>query len=168
MDVLHQFGIEPKLLLTQLVNFAIFFFVMWKWILPPVRKMMAERRTQIEEALKAADEAKKEVAAAQAARDEQRGTAKREAAQILEQAKEQAKAQTDQAITVAKEEAGRVLENAQAQITTEQAKAKAELRAEVAALTVETTRKVLTDVVTDADRKRLVKAAETKLKKAKV
>lgn len=166
MDILEQFGINGKLLLVQFINFAILVAVVWKFVLPRLTKLMDDRKTSIEEQLKAAEEARKEVEASREQREADRAKAEEEAAAILKEAKDAGERTRVELTNAAKRDADEIRRRADEQLAIEREKLREELRAEVAALTVETTRRVLTDVVKPADRKRMVSAAGAYLKKA--
>ncbi len=166
MDVLQQFGINGKLLFVQFINFAILVAVMWKLVLPRLTTLMDERKRSIEEQLKAAEAARKEVAASREQRAADRLQAEADAAAVLKEAKEAGERTRVELTNAAKRDADAIRRKADEQLAIEREKLREELRAEVAALTVETTRKVLTDVVKPSDRQRMVKAASSYLKKS--
>ena len=165
MEIASQFGIEGKLLIVQLINFAILALVIWKWILPRVTKLLDERRDSIAESLAAAEKAKAELAEAQDAREQELKKARAEAAEILKEAKETAKTQGVVLLNAAKADADKLVERTKAQLTADAERTRAELRAELAGLAVETTRRVLEDVVSPTDRKKLVSASIKRLDK---
>ena len=166
MDILEQFGINGKLLLVQFVNFAILVAVVWKFVLPRLTKLMEERKRSIEEQLKAAEDARKEVEASREQREADRAKSEEEAAAVLKEAKDAGERTRVELTNAAKRDADEIRKRADEQLAIEREKLREELRAEVAALTVETTRKVLTDVVKPTDRKRMVTAAGAYLKKS--
>ncbi|MFI5205711.1 MAG: ATP synthase F0 subunit B, partial [Candidatus Paceibacterales bacterium] len=55
MQIAQQFGIEPILLLAQIVNFLIILFVLKKFFYKPIVKMLEERKTKIKESMVNAD-----------------------------------------------------------------------------------------------------------------
>src|SRR5262245_13672557 len=54
---LGALGVEWNLFVAQLVNFAIVFFVMWKYVYTPLMKTLDERTARIEKGLKDAEAA---------------------------------------------------------------------------------------------------------------
>ncbi len=165
MDILQQFGINGKLLLVQFINFAILVAVVWKLVLPRITKLMDERKRSIEEQLKAAEEARQEVAASREQREADRLKAEEDATAVLKEAKEAGERTRVELTNAAKRDADAIRQRADEQLAIERTKLREELRAEVATLTVETARKVLTDVVKPTDQKKMVKAAGSYLKK---
>lgn len=165
MGILDQFGIEGKLLIVQLINFAILTFVMIRYIFPRASKMLEERKSSIESALKQADEARTEAERARVEHDASQKKAKAQAATILKEARQMAQTQSDTIVADARAESKKILEQAEARIKAEKEKLRTELRAEVADLTIETARKVLSRVVSPADTTRMVEAASAELSK---
>lgn len=165
MTILQQFGIEGKLLIVQLINFAIMAFVMIKFVYPRVSQLLSERKESIATALKQADEAKKEAATARADHETAVKQAKAEASQILKEARLTAQTQGAAIVEAAKTEGQKVAETTKAQLAAEQESLRTELRAELADLTIETTRRVLSSVVTEKDSQKMVAAAAHHLAK---
>jgi F-type H+-transporting ATPase subunit b len=62
MDILHEFGVQPILLLAQIVNFAILFFLLRKFLYGPLLKILEQRRNTIKESLKNAEKIEKQLA----------------------------------------------------------------------------------------------------------
>ena len=63
-ELIHQFGIDWRLLIAQAVNFFILFFVLWRFAYRPVLAILAERRKKIEEGLNMSEEAERKLAEA--------------------------------------------------------------------------------------------------------
>lgn len=165
MEILEQFGIEGKLLLVQFVNFAILLLVIWKFILPRLTTLMRDRERQVSDSLKQAEQARKDLAAAEAKRAEEREEARAEAERIVAEAKDIATGSARKILEEARRDAAALRGRTEAALGQEREALRSELHRELAVLTVETTRKVLTDVVKPVDQKRLVTAAERYLAK---
>jgi len=52
MEILKEFGIQPTLLLAQIVNFLIILFVLKKFFYKPIIKVLDARKKRIEVSLK--------------------------------------------------------------------------------------------------------------------
>jgi len=59
MEIFNQFGINPLLLLAQVVNFAVLLFILKRFLYKPILKVLEERKKRIEESLKNAEEIEK-------------------------------------------------------------------------------------------------------------
>jgi F-type H+-transporting ATPase subunit b len=86
--LLGTFGIDLKLFLAQLLNFAVVVFVLSKWVFKPLMKKMEERKAIVEEGLLKASQAN----------DALRG-AKESEAMIIKEARAQAKELVDEGKT---------------------------------------------------------------------
>lgn len=51
-ELIHQFGIDWRLLVAQVVNFFILFFVLYRFAYRPILSMLSERKRKIEEGMK--------------------------------------------------------------------------------------------------------------------
>lgn len=118
MEILTRFGIQPTLLLAQIVNFTIILFVLKKFFYKPITKALENRKRRIEESLKNADEIetrlkKTEEKTAQileSARSQSQNIiagANKEAQRIYETASLEARKLTDEAISKAREQIDR-------------------------------------------------------------
>src|SRR3990172_435545 len=56
MEILNSFGIQPVLLLAQIVNFLIIIALLRKFFYAPITKALEDRKKKIEESLKNSDE----------------------------------------------------------------------------------------------------------------
>ena len=130
-------------LIGQMAAFALFVLFCMKYVWPPMLAAMAERAEKIAAGLAAADRAGHDLELAQkkagqmlhGARDDAAGivaAANRRASQIVEDAKQQARA-----------EGGRLKEAAQAEIEQELNRAREQLRSQVAKLALAGAEKIL-------------------------
>ena len=74
----------------QLIGFAVIVFVAWKYAVPPIRKLMADRQEAIRTELAEYAEAEKKVAEADAEHAKALEEAKAEAKQVIEEARQDA------------------------------------------------------------------------------
>ena len=57
-SLITTFHIDWKMIIAQLINFVVVFFVLYRYALKPLAKLMEERGTTIEDGLKNADKQK--------------------------------------------------------------------------------------------------------------
>jgi F-type H+-transporting ATPase subunit b len=153
----------PGLMVWTIVAFGITFFVLRKWIFPPVQQAIDARRSRIMEALNEADKAREE---ARRLLEEHRaliGQARSEAEQILSEARRVADAQRERVREELEEDRQRRLAETSRQIEAETRRALAQIRAEVADLTLIATSRVTGKVLTQDDHKRLIEDAVSDL-----
>lgn len=165
MQILGQFGIEGKLLIVQLVNFVFLLAVFWKFILPRITKMLDERKRQVAESVKNSERAQKLLEQTEHDATERQAEAERQAAELIKEAKASAAETREELLGQAKQDADTLRTRTKAQLAADRTAMAADLRAELTALTVATARRVLGDVITPADRERLVKSAADHLKR---
>ncbi|MHB8596602.1 MAG: F0F1 ATP synthase subunit B [Ktedonobacteraceae bacterium] len=155
-DLLSGFGINTIAFLSQLVSFGVVFFILWKWGLPAVTKAIDKRNAVIAEGVENAEKARKALE-----------DAKKDAEQLLLDARRQGQENIAQATRAAENESNRILEEAQARakqveqqqvehIQQEAARARAELNRLVVNLTINAASKVISKSVDSSDNRRLV------------
>ena len=137
-------------LIAQLVSFAVFVWFTMKFVWPPLVKAMDERKAKIAEGLAAAERGQHEQELAEKRAKDTLHQAKQQAAEIKANAEKQAAMIVEEARDKAKEEGHRQLVAAQAEITQEINKAREGLRAKVAELAVLGAEKILRKEI-DAD-----------------
>lgn len=130
-------------LIGQMVAFAIFIYLTYRYVWPPIVNAMAERTKRIADGLQAADRAEKDLELAQQKVVEQLTASKKEAAAIIDQANKRAIEIVEEAKAKALVEAERVKVAAQAEIAQATARAREELRAKVVTLALAGAEKIL-------------------------
>lgn len=127
---MEQLGIEPKLLLAQLVNFAIIVVVLQKLLYKPILDMLAKRKKEIAEGVAITENMRVEEEKFREKQEKALVKAREDALLIIEEAKKQAKevekdlvanahVQATAIITRAKEEAEEVKKSAQSALRKE-------------------------------------------------
>lgn len=155
-DLLGGLGINTIAFLSQLVSFGIVFWILWKWGLPAITKTIDKRNAVISEGVENAEKARKALE-----------DAKKDAEQLLLDARRQGQETIAQATKAAENEASRIREEAEARskqieqqyaerIQQEAARARAELNRLVVNLTINAASKVISKSVDSSDNRRLV------------
>ncbi len=142
-SLVSVFHLDIKLLIAQMVNFAIVFAVLYWFAFKPLIKIMSERSSKIEKSLVEAQEIAVRLDSAKAEQAQILAEAKREAAQIIEAARGLGEDKKNQLIAQAKEEIGKIIVQEKASIQDEKAKTLKELKNEVADLVVAVCTKLL-------------------------
>lgn len=127
----------------QIIAFAIFIYLTYRYVWPPIVNAMAERSRRIADGLQAADKAEKDLELAKKKVVEQLTTAKKEAAAIVDQANKRAIEIVEEAKAKAQVEIDRMKASAEAEIELSAARAREELRAKVVTLAVAGAEKIL-------------------------
>ena len=131
------------LLFWMALVFIIVLFILWKWGFPVIVKMELDRKDYIDQSLKKAHEANERLANIQKEGESILQEAREKQAQILREAAETRDAIVEKAQDKARIEGVRLLDEARAAIEQEKKAAIADIRQQVAALSVEIAEKVL-------------------------
>jgi len=123
--------------------FVVLLGLMWKFGLPPVRKMLKDREDRIRGDLERAEEAKVEAEGVLEDYRRQLAEARTEASQIIEASREQAEEVRRELIARAESDAAEVRQRAAEDARLASDRAMSELRASVATLSIELAEKVV-------------------------
>jgi F-type H+-transporting ATPase subunit b len=131
------------LLFWMSLTFFVVFFILWKYGFPVITKMVANRKAFIDDSLRKAHEANERLANIQKEGESILQEAREKQAQILKEAAEARDAIVAQAQDKARQEGARLLDDARVAIDQERKAAIADIRRQVATLSVEIAGKVL-------------------------
>jgi F-type H+-transporting ATPase subunit b len=128
------FGVNPVALLFQVINFLLLLYLLNRFLFKRVFALLDERQARISKGLEDAEAAARDRDLARAERDAALAEARKEAAEMLARANKIADDTRKEILTTAKADAEQVTERAREEINAEKERAMAELRAEVADL----------------------------------
>ena len=131
------------LLFWMCLTFLVVLCILWKFGFPVITGMVAERKAFIDDSLKKAHEANERLANIQKESESILQEAREKQAQILKEAAETRDAIVEKAQVKAREESARLLDDARVAIEQEKKAAIADIRKQVATLSVEIAEKVL-------------------------
>ena len=137
------------LLFWMSLTFLVVLFILWKFGFPVITNMVAERKAFIDDSLRKAHEANERLANIQKEGESILQEAREKQAQILKEAAETRDAIVEQAQDKARQEGARLLEDARTAIDQEKKAAIADIRKQVATLSVEIAEKILRKNLTD-------------------
>jgi len=148
--------VKPDLGLVfwMIVSFSIVLFILKKYAWGPTLASIKERENKINEALKDAENQKKERELLNKKNEELNQQNKIERDIIIKEAREMKDKIIKEAEQRAKEEANRIIENAKLTIQNEKMAALIELRNEIALLSIEITEKLLNREMEDKDKQK--------------
>ncbi len=129
-------GINGWNLLIQLIAFIVFIWLLWRFALGPITRVLDQRQERIKESLDAADRMRLELAATAQRNEEQLAEARRQAQQIVIQAREAGEATLARSREEAGKQADEYLARAESTLRQETQQARLQLRQEVADLSV--------------------------------
>jgi F-type H+-transporting ATPase subunit b len=137
---------------VELIAFALMFFIIAKYIVPPINRAMTARQEAIRQQFAELDQAKEEANSAKDEFESQITEARHEAARIREDAREQGAAIIAEMREKAQAEAARIVEHGKAQIQAERQAAVASLRTEVGTLATDLAGRIVGESLNDDER----------------
>lgn len=137
------------LVFWQLFGFLALLFILIKFAWKPILASLAEREASIDNALKAAEKARNEMATLKAENEKLLQDARIERDTILRKAQEASAKMIEDSKTEAGKQGALMIENAKAVIETEKKAALTEVKNQVAMLTLEVTEKLLRKNLSD-------------------
>lgn len=164
MESFAQFGLNPVLLIAQIINFLLVFFILKKFLYKPILDTLKNREKTIKEGLKQAEEARLLLENTEKKESEILKKAQAEAKQLLEETR----AQRDQILkeneVMTREQTESMLKEARQQISYETAEAEKRLTAHISQLAVIFLQKSVTELFSAEDQERIMKNAIKKMK----
>lgn len=142
-SLIETFHIDIKLLIAQIINFAVVFSVLYFFALKPLMRIMGERTKKIEKSIDDAKKIEEKLARSEEECKKEIVRARKEAEIILEKAEQRAEERKQETIIKTKEEIGQIINQEKAKIQQEKAKTLKEIKKEVADLVVASVEKVL-------------------------
>ncbi len=156
---MDQFGLNGWQFGIQLVAFLIFVWLLWKFAVGPIVKVMDERQTKIRESMASAERMQQELKATQARNEEALLEARREAQDIVATARQSGEQLLAKAREEANVQAETYLTRAQETLRQESEQARQQLRDEVADLATLAAGRILRKELDPAAQQQLI--AET-------
>jgi F-type H+-transporting ATPase subunit b len=142
--------------LVSLMNFAVFFYIVWRVVLVPVGARLGERRERIAQGLKDADAARRDRESAADQRQAVLSEARREASDILARAQKLSDEVREKGLADTQAEIERQRERALADIDAERKRALADVRGQVAELALLAAGRVVGETMSSERERRLV------------
>jgi len=165
---LDKLGINPGLLIVQILAFAIVFLTLNAWVYKPLLDLLQKRRQTIAQGLQDAQ------IAAEARADAEKGAAKiiadsqAEASKIVHEATDRAASVAKDLQTAAESDAAKIRESALAEAEVERDRILSDLRGQVAALAVAAAERLLGDSLDERRQRILVDQFFSGIKSGKV
>lgn len=137
---------------VELIAFAIMFFILAKYIVPPINRAMTNRQDAIRKQFADLDQARDQAKSAEEEFRAQITEARHEAARIREEAREQGAAIIAEMREQAQADAARIVEHAHNQLEADRQQAVTSLRAEVGSLATELAGRIVGEALEDQAR----------------
>jgi F-type H+-transporting ATPase subunit b len=154
----ESLGINGWNFIVQMIAFLIFVYLLWRFAVGPIVRVLDQRQAKISESLMAAERMQVELRETQAKNDEVMAQARREAQELLATARQNAEQVETRARERAEASADEFLGRAQETLRQETAQARQQLRQEVADLAVIAAGRIIRKEITPADQKQIIEA----------
>lgn len=165
MEVLSKFGINPVLLVAQIVNFLIILFIVKKYALKPILQLLKNRQTTIKNGLQQAEDAQKLLESTAVKEREVLKKAHTQARELLDEAKKQGAEQLANSELKTHAQVEKMLSEARSQITLETEQAEKRLMGHISALAVKLIEKSSSELFTEKEQSLIMEKAVKNLKK---
>lgn len=159
MEILKNFGFDLPMVVAQIINFLIIFYVLKRFLYKPVMSMVKTREEKIALGLKQAEEARLKLE--QTLEEEKKilGKAQTEAKELIEEAKTQALSLAASIEVSAKAQSEKMLLDARAQMAQDATEIEKGISAKIGTLASEMLAKSLKGIFTEKDQKVIITKA---------
>lgn len=164
---MEQLGIEPKLLIAQVVNFLIIIVVLTKLLYQPVLRMLEKRRKEIAEGLALTEKMREEEEKLTAKREAVLDDARREGVTLIDEARTQAHEAEKEIIADAHRQAEELIARGRAEVARQAQQMEKDLRGKTVELASAMTRRLLSEVMGPKEQHKLLSAHIKKLTSVK-
>ncbi len=164
MELFDALGLNGKILLAQLINFAVLVWVIWKFAYGPIVKTLNDRQKKIEKGIRNAAEAKDKLAEMEKREKQVLDKARQEAQEIIKKAESVAEESKQEIVQVAHEEASKILAEAKKKIEQEGQQMMSEIKKDLAELVLAATEKVVGEKMDLAEDKKMVEKIVSEIK----
>jgi F-type H+-transporting ATPase subunit b len=141
--LVSAFHLDIKIIIAQLINFAVVFFVLYKFALKPLGKLMEERKQKIAQGVEDAHINAKLIEEAKALYDAELARAKEEAQKLLISMKEEVGQKRIVLLEEAKNDAQTIVTSTRKELEEEKNQILRDAQKEIAILVLTATEKVL-------------------------
>ena len=152
---MESLGIDLKLVIAQLINFGILFWLLSRFAYKPIMNLLDERQKKIEQGLADAATSAKKLAEVESKTAKMLESTEKEADKILSDAKVTAKAEADEMIGKATDQAERTLKNAEKDAEAAKNSIVSEAKKELSGVVVMALDKIVGSQLDDKDKKKL-------------
>jgi F-type H+-transporting ATPase subunit b len=153
---MEKLGIEPKLLIAQIINFLIIVFVLSKLLYKPILNMLAKRKKEIEEGLKLTEKMREEEENFKEKKQKMLETTRGEATAILEEARKQAKVEEKDIIAAAHKEAESIIIKGKAEAERARVEMEKGVKKSAIELAILMSKRLLNGVLSNEDKHKLI------------
>ena len=165
MEIIRNFGIQPVLLLAQIVNFLIILYLLQKFFYKPIVKLLEQRKKRIEESLKNADLIEEKLKKTQEQSVQILAEAQKNSQALIASAKSESEKIISQATLEARKQLEEIVNASQVQIEAQRIQMQKKLERETLNLVVEVVKKVLSRTLKPKERQDLTTKALSEIER---
>lgn len=156
MEILNQFGINPILLLAQVVNFLVLLFILKKFLYKPILKVLGERKQKIEDSLKNAEEIEKRLLETQQESEKVLAKTSAQAQKLMDDTKKELELFREEMRQNAKQEAERIIKEGQESAQAEALRMKQEIMSKMAEIVAVGMEKITGKILNKKEQKDII------------
>jgi len=156
LSIFEQLGIDPKLILVNIIGFVILLAILKKFLYGPVTQMLETRREEIAASYTAAEAEKAKMEELRADYERRLADIESEARQRMQETVKEAQGLREHLLDEARANADKILSRAEAEIGREREKVLEELRREVVDLTIGAATRLVGESLDEPGHRRLI------------
>lgn len=164
-SLISSFHLNWRLMLAQLVNFGVVFFVLWFFVFKPLSQKMRMRTRKISRSLKEAEQISQNLKKAQDEKAKIIHVARQEAQKIIEQGQQDAKMETAKILGATREEAKKILAEQKRVLRQEKANMLKSVKEDASDLIISALNSLLPNLIDEKKDQAIIQNALKKLKK---
>jgi F-type H+-transporting ATPase subunit b len=153
---LEALGINLGYIVSQIVNFTLLAVLLYFVAYKPILRMLDERSARIQKGLQDAEDASRRAAEMEQEYEQRMAEARRDGQEIIAQATQMSEKARQEILEQAREEARAQIDRAREEISRERDQAMADLREQVAELSLMISEKVLAETLDEGQQRRLI------------
>lgn len=153
---MEKLGIEPTLLAAQIVNFLIIVIVLSRFLYKPILTMLEKRKKEIEEGVRLTAKAREDEAKFDQKKERMLITTRKEAQEILEEARKQAKVEEKDIMVAAHKEAEAIVSRGKEDVVRAREEMEKGVRDSAIKLATAMAKRLLSGILTDGQQHTLI------------
>ncbi|MBQ3833971.1 MAG: F0F1 ATP synthase subunit B [Elusimicrobia bacterium] len=166
-NIINLFGLETKLFIAQIVNFAILLYILKKFLYKPIAQTLKERQAKIKQGLQDAENAKQALKTADIQKIEILRNARKDADKMIEITKQSVQSIRQQVMDDSKKQAKEIIESAKKNAEAEYEAASKKIGVMSVDLSKSIVSKILSELFTEEDKNAVLVRAVEKLESSK-
>lgn len=164
MRLFDALGLDLRIFIAQLINFSVLIFVLWRFAYKPILKVLDDRRLKIAKGVEDSNKAEERLAQAEAEKKEVISLARKEANEIIEEAKQKAELRYQEIIAKTKLDIKLLIDEEKEKIEGDRKQAVKAIKKEAAQMVVSALAKILPERVDKHSDNEMIEAVLKDLK----